>query len=385
MATYTLMIKNRRIGKLEIIKDTVNRINLSGWVSSIYKNPEEFIINRINVVNRKNILDMCKFNSLYTLQDYVDITKCISVTDGLWLDNDLKPTTWDKINAYNNRISNLLADSAINGIQYLHGKQIKSPSPQYKIAGSTDKCVKRVSGKDGLFLYKSLGTIEVETTFVRPYSEYFAYQIANRLGIKNIVKYDIKEHIAENGFIKPYCICKLFTDENISLVDYADSIYSNMSLLEMAEIFYKNNMLNDVRTILDMCILDSIILNNDRHPYNYGFLLNNNTGKFIGFTPIYDNDCSLGALDAVRGYSVEDVYKKVINRQPKTELGDYNEQALRCMYPDMFRRLQAIKNIELHKNKINGISNKRIELMNYIVNKRINEIVSYIKEIKHIS
>lgn len=374
MSVYTIMIKNEAVGKIEVVKNVIVRMSLSNWFYTVYINPEAFITDRVDVVSRRNILDMCKYNGMYTLEDYINITKCISVTDSIWINKDKEPTTWDKVNAYNNRISNVLADSAINGIQYLYGKQIKSPSPQYRLSGSVDKCIKRVSGKQGLYLYKSNGTIEVEPSFVRPYSEYFANQVAQQLGINNIVKYDIKETVADNGYIKPYCICKIFTNENIALVDYGDSIFKDKSLTELAKYFIDKGMKDSAKTILDMLILDSFTLNNDRHPYNSGLLLDNNTGNIIGVAPIFDNDCSLGALDSVRGYSKEEIYNKVISRQPKSELGDYDEQLIRSLYPTMQNKIKSLKYITINRGKALGISEERLEAIRYIVNRRLKEI-----------
>jgi len=380
MAIYDLMLKNRCIGYLEIIGDSVTKIKLSNWFSKVYHSPEDFILNRIDIVHRNNILDMCKIVGINNLEDYANITKCISTNDAFWLNNKSKPTEWDKISPYTNSISTALAEYALNGRGLLNGQHIKLPSPQYRIAGSADKCVKRIPGKRGIYLYKSMGTIEVETVSVRPYSEYFAYQVAKQLGINNSIEYTLHEHIANNGHIKLYCVCKLFTDENNSLIDYEDSIYRDKSLLDIINILLKNNNKQEARNIANMIILDSIILNCDRHSNNYGFILNNSTGNIVGFAPIYDNDCSLGSLNAVRGYSFEDAFDSVIARQPKTGLGNYNEQALACMYKDMYIRLKTIGKIHLHRGNAKSISTERLDFMEYLVNRRIKEIIALVEE-----
>lgn len=376
------MLINKPVGKIEIIKNSVNRIQLSPWFNEVYSNPEEFIVSRINIIHRENIQNICKVLGINTLEEYANITNCISATDSFWLCNVNNQTSWDKVNAYTNPINIRLANAALNGVYDLHGNDLKSPSPQYRIAGSADKCIKRIHSKDGLYLYKSSGDIAIEPTHVRPYSEYFAYQVAEKLGIKNAVAYDIHEHTTEDGFIKPYCICKIFTNENRALVDFCDSIYKNKTLLEIAQ---SSELATSKENILNMLILDSIIINFDRHSANYGFILDNEQGKLTEFAPIFDNDCSLGSFDSVKEDSFEELYNNVMRRQPKTGLGSYNEQALASMYPAMYKKLKSLKYLKLRKGKAKGISQLRFDFIEYLVNRRIKEIVALVDQTYHLN
>ena len=46
-------------------------------------------------------------------------------------------------------------------------------------------------------------------------------------------------------------------------------------------------------TYADLMLFDSIIANQDRHYGNFGYLIDNNTGKYIKPAPIFDNGLSL--------------------------------------------------------------------------------------------
>ena len=60
MSIYNVMLINKPVGKIEIIKNSVNKIQLSQWFNEVYSNPEEFIVSRINIIHRENIQNICK-------------------------------------------------------------------------------------------------------------------------------------------------------------------------------------------------------------------------------------------------------------------------------------------------------------------------------------
>jgi hypothetical protein len=60
----------------------------------------------------------------------------------------------------------------------------------------------------------------------------------------------------------------------------------------MAIIQMKKDM-GDIKPFYDMCFLDFIIENSDRHLNNWGFSIDNKTLKIAGFAPLWDNGMSL--------------------------------------------------------------------------------------------
>ena len=80
---------------------------------------------------------------------------------------------------------------------------------------------------------------------------------------------------------------ELFTSEKISLVTF-----------EEFQIFCSHYGMNpyseaekmDREFYLKMQIADYILNNNDRHEQNWGFLMENETGKLTGFCPLFDHD-----------------------------------------------------------------------------------------------
>jgi len=57
------------------------------------------------------------------------------------------------------------------------------------------------------------------------------------------------------------------------------------------------DIIKDYTNGLDIIILDAIIGNGDRHPGNFGNLINTNTGELIGPAPVYDFDHALDSTN----------------------------------------------------------------------------------------
>lgn len=286
---YILMNKDKSLAELCV---TINEIYISRVIDTIPEyvcDVNYWIHNRLELFGRNNILKMAKLAAISSQQEFLTVTKAISINDTFWVNDKLNPTTWDKINPYRNRISRIIAEISINGIDIYNNQNLRSPSPQYKIDGQTDKCVKRVNNK--LVLYKTDGEKWSDLAGCRPYSEYFASAVCEAFKINNFVRYNINEYKTSTGYIKPYCSCNIFTSENRGFVQCGLTKFAELDINELLDYLpmqYKIQLKN-------MAIMDSIILNIDRHLGNYGFIFDTDTFKITALAPIYDNDCSLGA------------------------------------------------------------------------------------------
>lgn len=388
---YYLMNRSSKIAKLKFINDTfkIEEIYNANILKSI-KDIDDWIKLRPCSAGRGKVLALAKLMQIDDSADYVEITKAISVTDTFWVDSREYPTTWEEINPYSNRISRIIADIAIDGISGYRGGNLASPSPQFKLGGSADKCVKRISGKEGIHLLKSCGEMRKaqEINVVRPYSEFFASKFIDFIGIQgNTVEYWVEEKHTLNGLIKPYSVCKIFTNEAVGLVEYKDSIYKDMEILELAKYLRDTGKTKDLYTLTDMLMIDSIILNIDRHSRNIGFLVDNESLSIIGVAPIYDNDCSLGSTISLCEKSFDDAFNEIKEYHlPKTNIGDYDEQALSVMNKWWYNKLKQLDGkVKLEKGSLTGISQNRVDFINYLINRRIKEILQITKQHYHLS
>lgn len=367
MSVYVLMNKDRPIAELCCInrKFVITRVldNIPTFIGEV----DEWVSSRLSPIGRWNIQRLLKLAQIKDQVEYVDISKAISFTDTLWVNNTDIPTTWDKISPYRNRLSNIISRVALD-FEYTGGK-LRSPSPDYTVDGSVDKCWKRVDGK--IYLYKSDGECWSDKAGKRPYCEYYAQQVAEALGIPDYVKYTMNFGKTNDGFIKPYVICEAFTDERTGYIPLGRT---KLDRLELPQLF---NMLDarSQQNFRGMIILDSIIMNVDRHDGNFGFLINNDNFKIKGLAPIYDNDCSLGSLMSIQDKTIEESYQELRKFHPKTELGGFIPQARKFMnkyYADKIRQMHPFKFKRLPKDV--DVSDKRMAFMEYIVNSQIRAI-----------
>lgn len=368
MGRYILMNKNTEMAEVQVQGDEVTVIKEFIQFPTYLKDNHKWLIGRLSMCSRANLLEIAKLLGIEDREDFVNVSKAISVTDTLWLNREDKPTTWDKVNPYKNRLSLILANLALNGGKVDNTKNIKTPSPQYLLDGSAEKCVKRIN--HDIYMYKTCGEKWSDLAGCRPYSEYYASSIMRKLNMSRFVDYDVIEKTTESGHIKPYSTCKIFTDENNGLIQIGDTKFSSMTTDELKNKLPKKAAIQ----LMNMAVIDSIILNCDRHTGNYGFIIDNNTLRIKAVAPIYDNDCSLGSLISLQYKSLEEAYEETARRQPRFGEGGYNGIARWGMTRDMLNRLKSVGYIKLER-KFKGLSEKRMKFMEYIVNRRIKEIL----------
>ena len=80
---------------------------------------------------------------------------------------------------------------------------------------------------------------------------------------------------------------ELFTSEDLSMVTFEEfqAFCGNYGLDAYAEAEK-----TDREFYLKMQIADYLLNNNDRHEQNWGFFMENATGKLTGFCPLFDHD-----------------------------------------------------------------------------------------------
>lgn len=351
-------------------------------------NFDKVITERLQYPTREALINILHKANINTLEQYAKSLYCINITDAFWVKTVNDKTYWNCINAFKNCMNTTIANAAlndynlaklvVNGMSHI----LTTPSPQYKLSGSADKCVKRTS--NGLFMYKSCGELSSEIWASRPYSEWLVTRVYEKLDIpeRYYVKYRYKEEKRSTGYYKPYSICPIFTNENTSLIEYRDTKFASKSMEELKAGLAKtgnNDAANEIRT---MNVMDSLVLNIDRHDRNYGMLLDNKTFNYIGLAPIYDNDCALGSTIGVSksNGSFDELYNILKNKCHVDCYNSINDVALRNMTLPMYKKLKSIGRIDLTKelNQIQGISQRRKDFIQYILDRRLAEILDVV-------
>lgn len=240
-----------------------------------------FINSRIIPKNRAFVEDILRSYNL-TLNDkkgVIDVSKGLSLTDDYWIVQD-QSLDFDKYNLFDNEFSDVLSLVAFTG----YSSKVKGlfSSPELSTNGMLPKTWRRINNE--VFLYKgSTSYLGAINTGMEPYSEYYAAQIAETLGY-NHVKYNLdiwKDQVVS--------ICPLFTTKDISYVPIGLVIKSG----GIKSVFNYIKKLGFQKDLSNLLLFDAITANQDRHFGNFGLLRDNNTGKYIGLAPIFDNGESL--------------------------------------------------------------------------------------------
>lgn len=304
-----------------------------------------------------NFLSKCGL-SINRPMNIISVSKGLSLNDCYWVVEEGFDGTYDKFNLYDNRFSQVLALIAFTG----YGSSIRTSlasCPEFTTNGMLPKCWRRVDGK--VNLYKG-GTMGASNTGNEPYSEFYACQIADALGI-SAVNYKLSKWKGE------LCsVCELFTSKEYSFMPVG-RIVTKGGFGAVRE-FYKSMGEDYVNALNDMIVLDAIICNTDRHFGNFGFLVDNKTNKIVAPAPLFDHGNSLfnfaGKSDLV---SDEDLSEYADTLLPCV-YDDFIAEAKSVMTPELQEKVRHLVNFKFKKNPRYNLDNKRLKLIEKQIQKR---------------
>jgi hypothetical protein len=204
--------------------------------------------------------------------------KAATITDNYWikpLDSNL---TYQDVRFTDDYFSVLALKGSYSSFNRVANSK-RTKTPELTNIGSFEKCWKLIDGK--WWMYKSATHDEL-------FSELFIYHLGKELGM-NMAVYKRGDK----------CIKSLDFTENAS-VNFEPAFAFMGDNEDYEDVFSKLEELcpqakND---FVRMVFLDTIVANPDRHTANFGLLRDINTGKFIGFAPLFDHNMALIA----RGY-----------------------------------------------------------------------------------
>lgn len=212
----------------------------------------------------------------------------LSLEDSYWIREDADEKTWEEVNLFRNPLSLFITEISLSGrnVNYqIEGTdRQRIHTPELTTLGASAKgWIRR---DDGLYLHK-VGKYEIPADKILSALEirHISYQVSDE---KEIDSYLSKERkVWLKGVGEEIVHAKLFTSEDTGLVTF-----------EEFRIFCENYGLNayeeakktDPEFYLKMQIADYLLNNNDRHEQNWGFFMDNKTGKLMGFCPLFDHD-----------------------------------------------------------------------------------------------
>ena len=251
----------------------------------------------------KEILNSIGMAQAVTDRDRAKISlsyHCVSLTDIYWVKKSDEEISYEKINLYDNSLNEAVVELSLRGKPMTVTNQELAPDLSTK--GCFPKAWIR-RGKDFILL-KDGGDDAVKKEL-----------LASRL----CQCFDFKQVRYKEGF---YDGQKVTESKIITSKQY--SIVSRMAF----EIYAQNHDLNvldeclriDKETYYGMNILDYLVGNIDRHPENWGLLVDNQTNEYVSLYPIMDFNQSFGSYDTIEGANCQTVYPdKMTQREAAIE------------------------------------------------------------------
>lgn len=228
----------------------------------------------------------------------------LSLEDSYWIRQEGDKKTWEEVNLFQNSLSLFITELSLSG-RNQHFKvdvemQQTIHTPELTTVGASAKGWIRHA--DGLHLHK-VGKYEIPASEILEVLEieHIPYTISSDEEIRMYLSDERKEWLQGVGEVIVHS--KLFTNEDIAMVTF-----------EEFAVFCRNYGLNpyeEAKNIerefyLKMQIADYILNNNDRHEQNWGFLMENSSGKIIGFCPLFDHDHAFVDYDNVLSQTTEE-------------------------------------------------------------------------------
>ena len=248
---------------------------------------DNWITKRSVPVNRHHMEAMLGALNLEKPFDIMRYSHALSLNDTFWIKEESEDVTFAAINLYDNKFDEALGWIAFTGLPSNISRNLSTP--ECTTQGMLPKYWQRI-GIEDVIMCKG-ATSGYSNAGYEPYNEVVSHIIAENLGIKTI-----PYHLEKRGD-KIVSISKLFTTKQTGLItgneylDFRSNIPGYKSIAVLFRCMEEDGI--DSRDFYEMCLLDYIIENFDRHLGNWGFSINNQTQRIIGFAPIWDNGMSL--------------------------------------------------------------------------------------------
>jgi hypothetical protein len=206
------------------------------------------------------------------------MARCLSLTDTFWMKRADETLTWDEVSLYRNPFDDVIARIAFDGTG-MYGRQNSPTSPEYATSGTFAKCW--VRDADGQVSLLKRGSSGFANTGFEPYSEALAADMLEAAGVAHVPYRVVSYH----GKIAS--ACPLFTSEDVGFVAAHRFFKGPFSVADMLEFATAHSAGEAFR---EMVAMDAVMANTDRHAGNYGFTVDNRTGKVLGLAPLFDHN-----------------------------------------------------------------------------------------------
>lgn len=324
---------------------------------------------RVIPKNRAYVAEILKTYGLSVndTKGIIDVCKGLSLNDSYWVVPQGFTGTFAQYNLYENRFSEILSLVAYTGIG--QSDAAFTTSPELTTNGMLPKAWRFIEG-EGIYLYKG-GTFGAANTGNEPYSEFYASQVAQAMGL-DAVAYELENW---KGILASRC--KLFTDINTAYIPIG-RIVREGGLKACLE-YYRQLGPEAYEQIKSMLVFDAVIYNEDRHFGNFGVLRDNHTGKVTGAAPVFDNGMSLFNFAMPEDFQDLDSYAKTRG----TAYGvSFESVCQEVMGPIQARQLRKLVGFTFHRHPRLNWPEYRLEAIERHLQKRVRQLLELAPELR---
>lgn len=251
----------------------------------------------------KEIMNSLGVSQAVTDRDRAQISlsyHCVSLNDVYWVRQTGENVTFAELNLYDHPLNEAIVPLP------LKGKHLTVTNKELAPDLSTKGCFPKawIRTEDGFYLLKD-GSEEVV------HRELLASRICQCFDIPQVA-YEAYQYDGE-----PVSKSRIITSTKQSMVSkMAFDIYAiNNDLDTIEECLHL-----DPVTYYGMNILDYLIGNTDRHPENWGFLIDNETNRPLALYPLMDFNMSFQTYDTLEGANCQTSYpRKLTQREAAME------------------------------------------------------------------
>ena len=324
---------------------------------------------RVIPKNRAYVAEILKTYGLSVndTKGIIDVCKGLSLNDSYWVVPQGFTGTFAQYNLYETRFSEILSLVAYTGIG--QSDAAFTTSPELTTNGMLPKAWRFIDG-EGIYLYKG-GTFGAANTGNEPYSEFYASQVAQAMGL-DAVAYELENW---KGILASRC--KLFTDINTAYIPIG-RIVREGGLKACLE-YYRQLGPEAYEQIKSMLVFDAMIYNEDRHFGNFGVLRDNHTGKVTGAAPVFDNGMSLFNFAMPEDFQDLDSYAKTRG----TAYGvSFESVCQEVMGPIQARQLRKLIGFTFHRHPRLNWPEYRLEAIERHLQKRVRQLLELAPELR---
>ena len=283
----------------------------------------------------------------------INLCKGLSVNDSYWVERSNENLAFADINLFDNHLDDALAIVAYTGYTSSE-KHAIGLSSEWTTDGQFPKAWRHT--KNGLELWKA-GIEGYANAGMEPFSEFLASQLAAKLGIA-AVPYRLAQW---KGTLAS--VCPLMNTKDVSFVPF----YAATQLGEFPQILacaraISNEAYEAMRTML---VFDALIVNQDRHANNHGFLRDNATGHVIGPAPLFDHNMSLFKNDMRADWESGKWTPDAMNLlQPSNSRLTFLRQVSQIMGSSQHEWLRRALDVTVENDTAYPVESGRIEALN---------------------